>query len=103
MRREHVKKRSGARRLFLPVVILCLLCGQALAVELPGELRSADPEAAARMEALHRIKHSALCGARQGFCPLTPPPLKRWTKLFNQGQIKERSPSTGVGPAGRGR
>ena len=53
--------------------------------------------------ALHRIKHSALCGARQGFCPLTPPPLKRWTKLFNQGQIKERSPSTGVGPAGRGR
>ena len=50
MRREHVKKRSGARRLFLPVVILCLLCGQALAVELPGELRSADPEAAARME-----------------------------------------------------
>ena len=45
-----MKKRSGARRLFLPVVILCLLCGQALAVELPGELRSADPEAAARME-----------------------------------------------------
>ena len=45
-----MKKRSGAGRLFLPVFILCLLCGQALAAELPGELRAADPETAARLE-----------------------------------------------------